>query len=191
MTAVSGNQIQVALDNEAGGGGQTWIPYESFLSNSFYCMPDVGDTVFIYYENNGNIVCLGSKHTNTDQPDFSKPNENVFTNKNKMIKHEEKALKITATRDLCDAESEQEISIIMSDEDGITINSGRDITITSDENIVLGAKTPRDADELYRSGKEKLGARRDASREEYVASAGILDYAGLVGDHVGWSAACT
>ena len=79
----------------------------------------------------------------------------------------------------------------MSDEDGITINSGRDITITSDENIVLGAKTPRDADELYRSGKEKLGARRDASREEYVASAGILDYAGLVGDHVGWSAACT
>ena len=72
-----------------------------------------------------------------------------------MIKHEEKALKITATRDLCDAESEQEISIIMSDEDGITINSGRDITITSDENIVLGAKTPRDADELYRSGKER------------------------------------
>ena len=185
VMAVSGNQIQVALDNEAGGGGQTWIPYESFLSNSFYCMPDVGDTVFIYYENNGNIVCLGSKHTNTDHPDFSKPNENVFTNKNKMIKHEEKALKITATRDLCDAESEQEISIIMSDEDGITINSGRDITITSDENIVLGAKTPRDADELYRSGKEKLGARRDASREEYVASAGILDYAGLAARQTG------
>ena len=56
VTAVSGNQIQVAMDSEAGGGGQTWIPYESFLSNSFYCMPDVGDTVFIYYENNGNIV---------------------------------------------------------------------------------------------------------------------------------------
>lgn len=147
VTAVSGNQIQVAMDSEAGGGGQTWIPYESFLSNSFYCMPDVGDTVFIYYENNGNIVCLGSKHTNTGHPDFSKPDESVFTNKNKMIKHEKKALRITATRDLSDAQSEQKISIIMSDEDGITINSGRDITITSDENIVLGAKTPKDADE--------------------------------------------
>ncbi len=185
VTAVSGNQIQVAMDSEAGGGGQTWIPYESFLSNSFYCMPDVGDTVFIYYENNGNIVCLGSKHTNTGHPDFSKPDESVFTNKNKMIKHEKKALRITATRDLSDAQSEQEISIIMSDEDGITINSGRDITITSDENIVLGAKTPKDADEQYRAGKKKLGARRDVSRKEYVASAGILDYAGLAARQTG------
>lgn len=64
VTAVDGNQIQVQFDAGGGiGGGQSWLPYESVLSNSFYCMPDVGDKAFIYYENNGKIICMGSKRT--------------------------------------------------------------------------------------------------------------------------------
>ena len=83
---VNGNQVQVQLDTDGGSGDMVWAPYESSISNSFYCMPDIGDTVFLYYENNGNLVCLGSKHTNTDSPDFQKPKENSLTNHDKMLK---------------------------------------------------------------------------------------------------------
>lgn len=50
VLAVNKNMIQVEFDAPGGQGGNTWITYESSISNSFYCMPDIGDAVFIYFE---------------------------------------------------------------------------------------------------------------------------------------------
>ena len=66
-----------------------------------------------------------------------------------MIKHEEKALKITATRDLCDAESEQEISIIMSDEDGFHSFDFGGYVWTSDRKNAYFARALRFNDEDF------------------------------------------
>ena len=46
VAAVSGNMVQVQFDADSGMGAPAWIPYESAISNSFYCMPDEGDRSF-------------------------------------------------------------------------------------------------------------------------------------------------
>ena len=176
VTAVDGNQIQVQFDANGGvGGGLTWIPYESVISNSFYCMPDVGDKAFIYYENNGKIICMGSKRSSDSHPDFDKPEEKVMTNHDKMIKFTTTGLNITATRELHDNDSDQEISIKMDDKDGITITSGQAIQISADQNIRLaaGEKKPDEHNELLKQGRDKFKQRNDAGASEYAADSGL------------------
>lgn len=104
VISVSGNIVQVQFDADGAdmSGNCVDIPYESAISNSFYCMPDIGDQVFVYYENNGKIVCLGSKRSSTDNPDFSKPEEKVLTNKDKMIRFTSSSLIVTDTRNKYD-----------------------------------------------------------------------------------------
>lgn len=176
VTAVDGNQIQVQFDANGGiGGGLTWIPYESVISNSFYCMPDVGDKAFIYYENNGKIICMGSKRTNDSHPDYDKPEEKVMTNHDKMIKFTTTGLNITATRELHDNDSDQEISVKMDEKEGITITSGQAIQIHADKNIRLaaGEKKPSEHNELLKQGKAKFTQRDKAGAEEYAADSGL------------------
>ena len=134
VLSVTGNIVQVQFDADAAdmSGNCVDIPYESALSNSFYCMPDIGDKVFVYYENNGKIVCLGSSRSNTDGPDYSKPDEKVLTNKDKMIRFTSSSLIVTDTRKKYDEEDDTEISIKFEDE-GITITSGSDVSMETTE----------------------------------------------------------
>ena len=176
VTAVDGNQVQVKFDAHGGIlGSSTWIPYESPVSNSFYCMPDVGDKVFIYYENNGKIICMGSKRTGDSHPDYDKPNEKVMTNHDKMIKFTTTGLNITSTRELHDMGSDMEISIKMDDGEGITITSGQEIKIHTDQSLrfAAGEKKPEEHQAELKSGKEKFAARDKAGAAEYAADSGI------------------
>ena len=179
VQTISGNQIQVELDTDGGAGDMVWVPYESYISNSFYCMPDEGDTVFLYYENNGNIVCLGSKHVSTDSPDFDKPKEDVLTNHNKMIKLGEKKACLTAIRDLHDAEDPNEVSIIMDDSTGITFQSGRNIVIETKENLNLFTGDIEGYGDSYEEGKAELEKRHDENDGIYVAESGVPDLGDL------------
>ena len=57
-----------------------------------------------------------------------------------MVRFASKALTLTDTRKKHDDGDDTEISIILDDEDGITITSGSDITVeTTESNIQLGA----------------------------------------------------
>lgn len=172
VKTICGNEIQVELDTDGGAGDMVWVPYESYISNSFYCMPDEGDTVFLYYENNGNIVCLGSKHTSTDSPDFDKPKEDVLTNHDKMIKLGEKKVSLTATRQLHDAGDPAEVSVIMENGVGITVQSGRDIVMETDENMNLYTGNTEGYDELYEDGKATLESRHKTNEEIYKSESG-------------------
>ena len=131
VLAVNGTTIQVQFDADAGdmSGNCVDIPYESPISNSFYCMPDVGDKVFVYYENNGKIICMGSRRSSTNSPDFDKPEEKVLTSYDKMLRMEGKKVILTDTRKKHDDGDDTEISITLNDEDGITITSGENIVI--------------------------------------------------------------
>lgn len=95
---VSGNEVQVKFDSDCGVGGIRWVPYEAAISNSFYCMPDKGDKVYVYQQNDGSAVCLGSRHVDSGQNDFEKPEENVLTNHDKMVKMPGTSLTLTSTR---------------------------------------------------------------------------------------------
>ncbi|MBQ2802104.1 MAG: hypothetical protein IJF03_12060 [Lachnospiraceae bacterium] len=176
VTAVDGNQIQVTFDSHGGlTGSSTWIPYESAISNHFYCMPDIGDKAFIYYENNGKIICMGSKRASDTHPDYDKPEEKVLTNHDKMIKFTTTGLNISTTRELHDNGSDMEISIKMDEEEGITITSGQDIKIHTDQNIRIaaGKKKPKEHNAQLQTGKEKFAARDKKGAAEYAADSGI------------------
>ena len=173
VLAVNKNLIQVQYNTDGeNGGNTTWIPYESSMSNSFYCMPDIGDKVFVYYENNGKVACLGSKHADLSSPDFDKPEEKVLTNYDKMIKFKEASLHITSTRKLHDQESEDAIHITMDDKAGITINSGREIKIESENDLRLSASSIPPEEELAKKSKKTVEERTKEGYEEYKASGG-------------------
>ncbi|MCM1161126.1 MAG: DUF6531 domain-containing protein, partial [Roseburia sp.] len=177
VISVEGNQIQVQFDADAKdmAGNCVDVPYESPISNSFYCMPDEKDKVFIYYENNGKIICLGSKRTNTDGPDYNVPEEKVLTNYDKMIRFTASAMKITDTRKKHDEEDDTEISIIMDDEEGITITSGGDVTIETTEESGMHLKTMSSILALankWQVGNNKFVESQTAGFEKYQADGG-------------------
>ena len=190
VEAVNQNMIQVSFSAPGGGSGLTWIPYESPVSNSFYCMPDTQDSVFLYYENNGNIICLGSKRSDVSWPEYDKPEEKSMTCQNKMIKMKEKAIHLTATKDKDEADSEETISIRMNEEEGITIQSGMDIVIKADQSINLFTmnKTKlmemQEVDTALKEGAETFAAREQAGRKEYNSKSGMSgqqEFAGYMG----------
>ena len=177
VTAVDGNRIQVKFDAHGGlTGSSTWIPYESAISNHFYCMPDMGDKAFIYYENNGKIICMGSKRASDSHPDYDKPEEKVLTNHDKMIKFTTTGLNITTTRELHDNNSDMEISIKMDDKEGITITYGQEIKIHTDQNIrfAAGEKSPEKHNKQLQPGKENFADRDKKGAEEYAEDSGIV-----------------
>ncbi|MDE7322758.1 MAG: hypothetical protein K2N73_08460, partial [Lachnospiraceae bacterium] len=176
VLAVSGNQVQVQFDSEAGGGSAMWLPYEAAISNSFYCMPDEGDRVFVYQENDGKAVCLGSRHVETGRPDFMKPREDVLTNHDKMVKLGETALTITATRDAHDNGSTDEITIHMDSDEGITISSAKDIYIVTSGNMNIGARVPENADEMQQEGHDRVKERDAEGDTKYSIES--LEYFG-------------
>ena len=180
VLSVTGNIVQVQFDADAAdmSGNCVDIPYESALSNSFYCMPDIGDKVFVYYENNGKIVCLGSSRSSTDGPDYSKPDEKVLTNKDKMIRFTSSSLIVTDTRKKYDEEDDTEISIKFEDE-GITITSGSDVSMetTEEGSMLLAAiSSPEkleDAKTKVESGKEKYRSAAEDNNSLYLAEGGM------------------
>ncbi len=183
VQSVEGNTVKVKLDNgaEGLGGACVDVPYESALSNSFYCMPDVGDQVFLYYQNSGNIVCLGSKRSSTDGPDFNTPNEKVLNNKDQMLRFTDKAVTITNTRKKHDEGDTTEITILMDDEEGITITSGNEVKIeaTGDKDIVLATATEEEAISKMmadaKTGKNKYKTRARKGRDKYIEDGGLSE----------------
>ena len=181
VIGVTGNTLQVQFDTDAGdmAGNCVDVPYESPISNSFYCMPDEGDQVFVYYENNGKIVCLGSKRSNTNHPDFQNYQEKSLTAHDKMLRFTQSSVKLTTTRAKHDAEDDTEISIILDDVEGITITSGKDITIetTDGSDIFLDAHEPEQVpEELYAAlteGQKKFLDSATAGNQQYVREGGM------------------
>lgn len=181
---VSGNDIQVLFNVDGPGAGVRWIPYCSFLNNDFYCMPDVGDTVFCYYENEGSVVCLGSKHINTTRTDFANPEEKVMTANNRMIKLKREGIDISANRRNTDGLESDQVKIILSDKTGIEISAAKEIKIYADKNIVIQANDLEAVQEQplewFEAGRKEAMTQFDseqaAGEQRYVADGGNNSY---------------
>lgn len=59
---MDGTNVKVHFDvNESQSEAEAcWIPYENSVNNYMYSMPDVGDRVFVYHEENGKKMAQGS-----------------------------------------------------------------------------------------------------------------------------------
>ena len=129
---ISGTNVRVEF---TGPDDMRWIPYENLVSNYFYCMPDIDDTVFVYYEvgDSDKISCMGSRHVN-DSPDFGVYQDKMLTANNKMIKFSDQTLDLAASRKAYDGEGGEYSHINFDKQGGIQISSTQKIIIKRRKN---------------------------------------------------------
>ena len=139
---ISGTNVRVEF---TGPDDMRWIPYENLVSNYFYCMPDIGDTVFVYYEvgDSDKISCLGSRHVN-DSPDFGVYQDKMLTANNKMIKFSDQTLDLAASRKAYDGEGGEYSHINFDKQGGIQISSTQKIIINGEKISVHSVEKPLD-----------------------------------------------
>ena len=142
VLAVDGTNVQV--DFGTPGDQPRWIPYANTVSNYFYCMPDTGDMVEVYYEMDAGerVVCLGSRHAG-DNPDFGRYQDKMLTAQNRMVKFGEKALHLIGNRSEFDGKGGEQAKIILNSEQGVEVQSTKDIQLKTEGGNITFQSAPR------------------------------------------------
>lgn len=138
VQAVKLDQVQVHLtdiDSEYDGGGDVWFPYSTAYSSSdgsgFYCMPEIGDQVRVFFPSDNEKDAFAASSVNVS------PLENPKHKKwrspaGKEILMTEEGIFITC--------NENKIFINLTNEDGIAICCEKDISVNSKANLTSYAK---------------------------------------------------
>ncbi|GMA98762.1 contractile injection system protein, VgrG/Pvc8 family [Pelosinus sp. IPA-1] len=138
----------VEIDPEWDGNADWYFPYSTVFSSpdgsGWYCMPEPGDTVHIHFPNHKEEDSVAASSVNSDQSlagqsrdkdddePRSDPDQKSFSNKyGKEVLFTPDGIYIT--------NKAGQIFINLTDADGITIVSEKDITINAKENIYLKA----------------------------------------------------
>ena len=137
VQAVQKDQVQVHLvdiDSEYDAGGNVWLPYSTAYSSSdgsgFYCMPAVGDQVRVFFpgSNEGEAFAASSVSVNS-APEVT---DKQWTGpEGKQILMTKEGIYITTNA------NDNKIFINLTDKDGITISSNKNITICAKKNLSL------------------------------------------------------
>ena len=170
---VQGVEVLVKFSSDGPAAGTRWIPYESSIGNYFYCMPNIGDQVFAYYQNDGTIVCLGSKWSG-EMPDFSKPADRTLVAQGHMIKAAPNQLEFVIRRDYADQENEEKTHITFKSKEGITIQSKGDILFDTLENFNLVSR-PQTLESFvpnHESKSAEMQAAFESGYSDYVGHGG-------------------
>lgn len=138
VQAVQADKVQVHLvdvDASYDGGGTHWFPYSTLYSSQdqsgFYCMPEVGDTVRVFFPSSSEGEAFAASSVNVSPLDNVK-HKKWRTPGGKEILMTEEGLYITC--------KENAIYINLEDENGISIYSDKDINILSTANIRIDSK---------------------------------------------------
>ena len=175
VLAVEGTMVQV--DFHSPGDPPRWIPYASASSNYFYSMPDVHDTVFVYYEtgDSDRIVCLGSKHIN-DSPDFGDYKNKMLTANNRMLRFSPEEVSIVGNRKEYDGKGGDQAKIIFNDETGVDIYSTENIVIETTDGGNITIQSAKDSYAGLDAIKESFTQRYTEGHQKYEADGGNTDF---------------
>ncbi|OUP07850.1 hypothetical protein B5F35_13930, partial [Anaeromassilibacillus sp. An200] len=170
---VQGVLVLVKFSSDGPAAGTRWIPYESSIGNYFYCMPNIGDQVFAYYQNDGTIVCLGSKW-NGEMPDFGNPKDRVLVAQEHMIKASEKKLEFVVKRDHEDPENEEKTHITFKKGEGITIQSQQSILLKAADEFILSNRkeTLQNIKTSYKNSFAEMKKNTDEAHADYELHGG-------------------
>ena len=195
VIAVQGTQIKVHFDCDDTQDTNTamWLPYENVMNNYIYSMPDIGDSVFVYFENNGKAIALGSQRTDGGQnSDYQTPENKSLTSTDKMLRFTPNTAELVAGRGASDSSSGNYARIIMNDSSGISIESTQNIKITAENTLIMQASDEKVKQTTFAAFK----ARHQEGEEEYIAHGGsasndsneeLLDNIGLEPDDIAQS----
>lgn len=171
VIAVQGTQIKVHFDCDDTQDTNTamWLPYENVMNNYIYSMPDIGDSVFVYFENNGKAIALGSQRTDGGQnSDYQTPENKSLTSTDKMLRFTPNTAELVAGRGASDSSSGNYARIIMNDSSGISIESTQNIKITAENTLIMQASDEKVKQTTFAAFK----ARHQEGEEEYIAHGG-------------------
>lgn len=140
ITDVANDQVKVVIidkDDEADKSKESWLPYSTVYSSpdgtGWYCMPEIGDQVRVYFPNEleNNCYTISSVHASDgimkrarSNPD----NKSLSTKYGKTIELTPSNIKIT---------NGDGMLIDISDDEGIVLVSTSDINLNADGNISL------------------------------------------------------
>ena len=178
VLAVDGTMVQV--DFHSPNDTPRWIPYANSSSNYFYAMPDVHDTVFVYYEtgDSDRIVCLGSKHVN-DSPDFTDYQNRALTANNRMIRFASKEVSLVGNRAEYDGKGGEQAKIIFNDETGIEIYSTQDIVLETTDGGSITFQAAKDSYAGLDSVKNTFTQMYAEGDQKYKADGGSTEFNAL------------
>ena len=135
VKAIKKDKVQVFLtdiDSEYDSSGDFWFPYSTAYSSSdgsgFYCMPEEGDTVRVFFPSSNEGEAFAASSVNVSPLDNPK-HKKWRTPGGKEILLTEEGMYITC--------KENKIFINLVDETGITIYSEKDINICSKSNLSI------------------------------------------------------
>ena len=147
---VSGSKVQVQFSFDSEFSGNHWFEYSTAYSSSdqsgWYCMPEVGDTVRVFFPS-GNE---GQAFASSSAPRFmgQSPKDKVWMAHGKCIQLTEKGIKIS-----CDGE---EAFIDLTPDEGITISCKKDLNVNAEGEVKVQAETIK----LIADEKISLGTDR-------------------------------
>lgn len=163
-TVIAAKQDQVKLhlsiDSRQDAEKAKYISYTTVYANSgnagWYCMPEIGDTVHMYFpsRDESEAVAVNSLRKDDRALEGFGTSLKIFrTADGKELKFSEDSIKITCSNIVNRKTGEKNVTYIeLSDQDGIRIFSTKPVSIHSDEDLSLS------------SGKElKLSAEREIS----------------------------
>lgn len=138
--AVSGSKLQVDLDVDAGNtlcGNKEFsyaTVYSSETGTGWYCMPEIGDTVRVYFpsDRERNAYAISSVHLDV-QIDHSRSNPEIKSISNAQNKQ------VVFAPDGIMIQNTENMYVMLSDTNGIEIKSDLPISIHSDTNVTISA----------------------------------------------------
>ncbi|MBO6202620.1 MAG: hypothetical protein J6O13_03735 [Selenomonas sp.] len=163
---VQGQQVKIKFDcDEVQDKAKArWIPHENTVNNYMYSMPDIGDKAFTYFEENGELVALGSHRGDLgDNMDYQNPENRNLTSENQMIQFQPESTVCIAGRD-----GEQSSSIVGDTSTGIKVISSEDIFIQTPQKITFQAAKDSAEDKAV-----KLISGFDTGYTEYTGAGGV------------------
>lgn len=134
VTDIQNDRVKVKIDQDACEAGKKWFDYATIYSSpdgtGWYCMPEKGDRVRVYFPNEeeNNAYVISSVHVGDNEADArTKPDEKSIKNKyGKEILFKPDSLIITNNKGML---------IEINDNEGISIVSDKSVSIKSEEAI--------------------------------------------------------
>ncbi len=148
VMAVKGQQVKVRFDCDEHQDVQDarWIDHENTVNNYMYSMPDIGDKIYVYFEECGELLALGShRSTLGGNPDYHTPENRNLTSENQMIQFQPDSTVCVAGRT-----GDNSSRIVGDVQNGVDIVSTENIVIHSDRSICLDAQAGNVTDEAYK-----------------------------------------
>lgn len=140
VESVKGEQVKITLEHDENtGSGNRWFAYSTVYSSpegaGWYCMPEIGDSVRLYFptEDEKEAYVSSAFHENQGGGLRTDPSHKIWRNK------EGKEIRLTPDKVLIT--NNKGMSVELSDQSGIKIRSNASVTIDADNDISISSSS--------------------------------------------------